>query len=161
MGDRKRSDYEINMIVNQICVLLIKGITRRADIFQYISKMDQLKPKEQKKRNWVPVGDKTDRMIDIYIKRAREQLVEMAKDESNSIRALYVAQLEDMYMEARKKGNLQTANNIMKNKIFLNGLGGMNIKGNFSVTTFDVDLTAEEEQDYKNRLKDMYGEDLE
>ena len=161
MGDRKRSDYEILMIVNQICVMLIKGITRRADIFQYISRMDALSPDKRKKRNWVRVGKKSSRMVDHYIKRAREQLVEMAKEEVNSIRALYIAQLEDMYKEARKKGHLQTANNIMKNKMYLQGMGGINIKGNFSIANFDVDLSEEESAEYKQRLKDMYGDDLE
>lgn len=157
MAGDKNSDVEVEISVNQICIMLIKGITRRGQILQYITQMDALSPEEQKNRNWVPIRKGT-RQIEIYISRAKEIFLKMAKEERQNVRALYLAQLEDMYYEARQKGHLQTANNIMKNKMYLQGMGGFNIMSTFNIKKFDVELTEEEEAAYKKRLEDIYGE---
>jgi len=158
MPGEKGSNAEVEIYVNQICIMMIKGIIRRDQILQYVRKMNSLRPKDREKRNWVKI-QKCDRTIDIYIKRAKELFIEMSKEDRQTVKSLYVAQLEDMYQEARKNGHLQTANNIMKNKMYLQGFGGFNVKGTFNVKNFDIDLSDEEEAAYKERLKNMYGEE--
>jgi hypothetical protein len=160
VAGEKRSNVEVEAIVNQICLLMIKGITRRVEIWQYMAKMDELPQEEQSKRNWIPIGDKSDRQIDIYIQRAKEAFLEMGKEDRENVRAMYIAQLEDMYQEARRTGKLSTANNIMKNKLYLQGLGGMNIHGSFNIGKFDIVLSPVEEEAYKNRVRELYGEDF-
>jgi len=157
-GDDKRTKVEIEAIVNQICYMMVCGITRRSDIFQNISKMDALPKNEQLQRGWVTVGDKSDRMIDMYVKRAREEFLQYNAESREETRALYLAQLEELYKKAVKDGKIQTANNIMKNKIYLQGMGGFSVTGNFNASLFDVKLTPEQYAAYKDRMTGMYGD---
>ena len=161
MGGNKRSNLEIEAITNQICLAMIRGLTRRADIFQYISNMDKLDKETQVERNWVKVGTKSDRMIDHYIQKAKEMFLEFGNETRDNVRALYIARLEDLYKLALSKDKIQTANHIMKNMMYLQGLGGFNISGNFSIKNFDIPLSEGESAAYKERLKDVYGESFE
>lgn len=36
----------------------------------------------------------------------------------------------------------------------------LNIKGNFNVANYDIELTPEEHEEYKERMKNMYGEEF-
>lgn len=158
MPGEKRSKVEVELIVNQICTMLIKGITRNPQILEYIGRMDALPEKEQKKRNWIPVKKEIS-MVNEYIRRAREMLVESVQEEREKKRARFVAQLEDLYQQCVSQGKYHTANQVMKNKMYLEGMGGVNILGKFNIRTFDVQLTDEEQAAYKERLKDMYGDE--
>lgn len=158
MAGDKRSKVEVELVVNQICTMMIMGITRRYQIMDYIRKMDALSERKQKERNWVPVK-KERAMIDEYIRRAREKLIESVEEEREAKRSRFVAQLEDLYQKAVQQGKLSTANQIMRNKMYLEGMGGVNVLGNFNISNFDVHLTEEEHAAYKERIKDMYGDE--
>jgi hypothetical protein len=158
MAGTKRSKIEIELIVNQLCILLIAGVTRRVEIMQHIARMDALPPEERKARNWVKVG-KGQRMLDEYVAKARKLIVENSKDNVENVRALYIAQLEDLYKEARNRGNLRTANSIMKNKLYLQGLGGVNVNGLINIANYDVPLTPKAEKAFNEKLVDFFGED--
>ena len=62
MSGKKSTDLEISLKVNQILMLILRGIHRRADILRYTSKMDTMSLKEQKKRGWIPI-EKCERVM--------------------------------------------------------------------------------------------------
>jgi hypothetical protein len=158
-GENKATDAEIEIYINQIAQLMIRGIRRRSDILQYISRMNNLPDDKLRDTGWVKI-EKCEKTIDTYTKRAREMLHEINEETLQETISLYLCQLEDLFREARKQGHLQTANNIMKNKMYLKGIGGFNIHGKFDVASFDVPLTDDEEKAYKQRMKDFMGEDF-
>lgn len=153
-GD-KSSNIEIEITINQIAYLVICGIHSRHDILQYIYKMDSLTEEEQKKRHWKKIG-KSDRQLDEYIKRAKDQLMAGNAETREQKRNLYEAQAEDLYKKAVKSGKLQTASNILRTKMYLQGIGGFNVSGNFNAALFDVKLTDEQNTEYVKRMQEMY-----
>lgn len=157
MAGKKRPEVEVEAIANQICIMMIKGITRRVAILEYIKKMDKLSPAKRLEKGWVFVGNKCIGTIDLYIAKAKDLFKNVAANKREEVRELYLAQLEDMYQEARAAGMLRVANGIMKSKIYLQGLGGVNVTNtNFNVSEWDVKLTAEEEKEVKEMLEDEY-----
>lgn len=143
MGGRKKSSAEVEAITNQICIAMIKGYTRRSDILQYVSKMDKLSPKERNEVGWIRIGS-TIRTIDEYIKRATDSFKKISKENIEDERALRLAQLTDMYREAREKKLLRDANAIMRNIIFVSGLGEIGLK----------DTTGDKKEETTITLKD-------
>lgn len=153
----KSTNAEKEIYINQIAHLLIRGLRRRSEILQYVSRMDSLSKEKQQEVGWIKIGKST-RIIDEYVKKAKETLEEINKDTLGETITLYLCQLEGLFREAWKKGHYQTANNIMKNKMYLKGIGGFNIRGKFDVSSFDVPLTDEENNEYKKRLKEFLGD---
>jgi hypothetical protein len=160
MAGTKRTNVEIDLIVNQLCLLLIKGYSRRVEIIQYVTKMDHLPKEEREQYNWIRVG-KCLRTLDKYLAMARKVLAEGSRTELDNARALYTAQLEDLYKKAVSQGKIRTANNILKNKMYLQGLGGLNINSKVNMKTYDVALTPEEEAAFDKEFKDFFGSQLE
>lgn len=159
MAGEKSTDIEVQLRVNQICMMMVKGIMRKGDILHNIAIMNSLPEKEKKKKNWIDI-EKSERMIDYYIKRAKEQFKSLKKDEIGCIQSTILNQLYDMYKEARRDKKLQTANNIMKNIMYLEGLGRMNLHSDIDVANFDIQLSDEEQEAYKERMKDFYGGEI-
>jgi len=157
-GD-KSSDLEIEISVNQILQLMIRGYRRRCEILQYVSKMNSLSAEKKEKMGWVDI-DKSERMIDDYIKRATEKLKESNADSLEETLSMLTARLEDIYRECMRKGKEQTANQVIKNMMYLKGVGGFNIKAKFDHALFDIELSEQEKEDYKKRMLNFYGNDL-
>lgn len=157
MPGKKATNAEIEQKVNQIVQMMIKGIIRRHDILQYISRMDALSEKERKESGWISFK-KCEKTIDEYIKRATENLKEINSLQTEEEISLYISMFMDMYRDARRKGLLQTANNIMKNVLYLRGLGGVNFKHRvINYDEFDVPLSPEEEKEYEEKCKAFYN----
>lgn len=159
MPGEKSSDFEVEIRINQVLHLMIRGYRRRSEIFQYIAKMNALSEEKRKAVGW-EIIDKSESMIDEYIKRATEKLKEANSDKLEEHISLLSARLEDIYRECMRKGKEQTANQVVKNMMYLRGIGGFNIKGKFDYEYFDIDLSDEEIKIYKDRLNNFYGNDL-
>ena len=159
MPGKKTSSATIQLKVNQILGLMIKGITRSEDILQYISKMDKLSIRKRNKINWIPI-EKDERMIREYIRRAKEMLKTQTLDDIKEIKELYLARLDDCYKEAREKGLIQTANSIMKTQTYIQGLGSLGLRGSFDMRNYDVKLSPEEEKQVKDKMTSFFGESI-
>lgn len=159
MAGEKFSDFEVEIAVNQVLQLMIRGYRRRTEILQYISKMNNLSDEKKEKLGWINI-DKCDKTIDDYIKRATEKLKEANKESLEDYLSILQARLEDIYRECMRKGKEQTANQVLKNMMYLKGIGGFNIKAKFDHVNFDVALSKEEEQEYQQRMSEFYNKDF-
>ena len=159
MSGEKSDNALIEVKVNQVLNLIIKGIYRTNDILRYVAEMDKLPKEERNSRGWVSI-EKSERTIQEYIRRAKELLREQNMKDVKEIKDVFSAQLEDLYKLAIGKGQVRDANSIMSNKIHLHGLGITNVRGSFNVKTFDVPLSPELQKKYEESLEEFFGKDM-
>ena len=159
MSGIKSSNAEIEDAVNRICKLMIGGLTRTADILNYIEQMDSLPKETQKEVKWKPI-EKGYVQLNMYIQQAWQKFKESHSKDMNTLKKLYSDRLDELYRKAVKDGKIQTANNIVKNQMWLESVGGLNIKSKVDITNFDVKLSPEEDKAFKDRTKDIFGTDF-
>lgn len=140
----------ITLRVNQIISVILKGYFRFGEIKQYVAEMDK-RVRENSETNWITIGV-NERTLYSYISQARKILEEEGRVSIDRVKSTYRAMLIMLFQKAVEKDDISTANKIMRNMIYLDGLGSMNIQETFSVINFDVKITEKEEQEYYKRL---------
>jgi len=148
----KETGVSMRQNVNQVLMLILRGITRREDIHLTIKDLDNKTKISEKKTGWKIIA-KSESQIDQYIYQAREIIAAEGKRTVAEVKNQYQAQLEDLYREARKIGNLTAAAGIIKILLYLTGIGQANVSETFSYITFDVRIGEAEEKAYQERLE--------
>lgn len=95
----KSTDAEVIQRISIIYQMMLRGY-QRADIIQYVSE----------KTNW----NVTDRMVDVYMSRARAELGKVADEEKEAAFGSSLKRLDMLYRKALKKDDLKTALAIQK-----------------------------------------------
>ncbi len=99
MGN-KSTNLEVQTRVNQLVSLMVRGITKRSDILEYVNKW-----------KW-PVETIT--VDNVYIKRAREEFAEISKYEAKFELGLSLTRLNDLYYQALDQQDFKTALAVQK-----------------------------------------------
>ena len=89
----KSTNAELMQRVSLVYQMLLRGYTR-SDIIQYVSK----------ETNW----NVSDRMIDTYMKKAREDLGDVTEEEKQAALGSALKRLDMLYRKALKKDDLKT-----------------------------------------------------
>jgi hypothetical protein len=96
----KSTNLEVQTRVNQLVSLMVRGITKRSDILEYVNKW-----------KW-PVETIT--VDNVYIKRAREEFAEISKYEAKFELGLSLTRLNDLYYQALDQQDFKTALAVQK-----------------------------------------------
>ena len=96
----KSTNLEVQTRVNQLVSLMVRGITKRSDILEYVNKW-----------KW-PVETVT--VDNVYIKRAREEFAEISRYEAKFELGLSLTRLNDLYYKALDEGDFKTALAVQK-----------------------------------------------
>ncbi len=99
MGN-KSTNLEVQTRVNQLVSLMVRGITKRSDILEYV-----------KKWKWTV---ETVTVDNVYIKRAREEFSEISKYEAKFELGLSLTRLNDLYYQALDQQDFKTALAVQK-----------------------------------------------
>jgi hypothetical protein len=96
----KSTNLEVQTRVNQLVSLMVRGITKRSDILEYV-----------KKWKWTV---ETVTVDNVYIKRAREEFSEISKYEAKFELGLSLTRLNDLYYQALDQQDFKTALAVQK-----------------------------------------------
>jgi hypothetical protein len=96
----KSTNLEVQTRVNQLVSLMVRGITKRSDILEYV-----------KKWKWTV---ETVTVDNVYIKRAREEFAEISKYEAKFELGLSLTRLNDLYYQALDQQDFKTALAVQK-----------------------------------------------
>jgi len=107
MAKHRTETVEFNSRISVVYRLLLNGLRRR-EIIQYASE----------KTDW----NVSDRSIDEYIRRAREEIAEMNEEERKGAYGMARKRLDDLYFKSMKINDYKTCLSVQKEINLLEGL---------------------------------------
>ena len=154
------TSIEVERRVAIIAKFIIQGLRTgeiKEKIHLYDSYSDEYKLKHKIK--WSP-WNVIDRQIDTYIARAKEEISICQEGDINKLIAEMDAQFLFLFRKAIERGQINTANNVMRNRMYLRGVGRLNLKQKIDYTKLDIPLSEDEQREYDKLIDDFIHGDI-